>query len=169
MNLKEALSKLDPTNDEHWTTDGSPLLEPLKELMGEDGGKLTRSAVNAEFPHFSRKTPFADMQADVAEAAKTALAQSVNGESFLPSVEGQPSSKDAEPFTPDSELLDLNDLSNDLDSELSRLQADKVRIEAEIFRVQGQINTIQAKLTSAKRLDPVQEYLAFRVARINGK
>lgn len=54
MNLEEALKQLDPANDDHWTTDGSPRIDVLKDLMGAGGEGLKRGVVLERFPEFSR-------------------------------------------------------------------------------------------------------------------
>ena len=51
--LKEALSKLNPENDDHWTTDGLPRLDLLKALL--NGRAVTRADINACVKGFSRK------------------------------------------------------------------------------------------------------------------
>ena len=48
----EALKKLDPTNDNHWTADGSPRLDTVKMLAADQG--LTRDMVTIAAPGFSR-------------------------------------------------------------------------------------------------------------------
>jgi hypothetical protein len=50
----KALQTLDATNDEHWTSDGLPLLDNLKQASGI--ASLTRAEVTAALPGFSRAT-----------------------------------------------------------------------------------------------------------------
>ena len=50
--IKEALSKLDPENDNHWTADGQPRLDTLKILTGNPG--LSREDVTTAAPGFTR-------------------------------------------------------------------------------------------------------------------
>lgn len=54
MDIKQALTTLDPTNDEHWTIDGLPRLDALSAAVGST---VTRKAVNDEAPAFSRTNP----------------------------------------------------------------------------------------------------------------
>ena len=49
-----ALRQLDPSNDNHWTAEGSPRLETLKLLAG--GAALARDQVTAAAPGYSRAT-----------------------------------------------------------------------------------------------------------------
>ena len=48
----EALKQLDANNDDHWTTDGHPRLDAVKELMG--GTAVSREEVTKAAPAFSR-------------------------------------------------------------------------------------------------------------------
>jgi len=50
--IKAALSKLDPANDEHWTSGGLPSMPVMKELVGKSD--LTRAEVAAVAPGFDR-------------------------------------------------------------------------------------------------------------------
>lgn len=52
--IEEALSALDPKNDSHWTSDGSPRMDVLQELTGDD--TLTRKQVKEASPTFARDT-----------------------------------------------------------------------------------------------------------------
>lgn len=55
VKLVDALRKLDPGNDSHWTSDGMPRLETVK-LFAADAA-LTRDVVTAAAPGFSRTNP----------------------------------------------------------------------------------------------------------------
>ena len=50
--LAQALSKLDPLNDNHWTQDGLPRLDTLKMLTGDS--TLTREVISSQFPDYKR-------------------------------------------------------------------------------------------------------------------
>ena len=58
--IKEALAKLDHTNDAHWTQDGQPRLDALKFLAGED---VNRDQVLQAAPELTRATAAAAAQA----------------------------------------------------------------------------------------------------------
>lgn len=49
----EALGKMDPMNDNHWTSDGMPRIDTVKFLAGDP--TLTREMVTAEAPNFTRQ------------------------------------------------------------------------------------------------------------------
>lgn len=52
--IKQGLVKLDIDNDDHWTTEGLPRLDVMKDLVGEP---VTRADITAAAKGFSRKTP----------------------------------------------------------------------------------------------------------------
>lgn len=54
MDLREALSQLDTLNDDHWTGDGAPKIDAVKEILG---GPVTRQDIINTAPHFSRENP----------------------------------------------------------------------------------------------------------------
>ncbi|UZT28680.1 hypothetical protein pD_gene0073 [Vibrio phage 033B] len=54
ITLLEALGKLDPTNEDHWTADGLPRIDPLSEMVGI---AVQRQSVTAVAPEFTRSNP----------------------------------------------------------------------------------------------------------------
>jgi hypothetical protein len=52
--IREALAKLDIDNDNHWTTEGVPRLDVMKDLVGD---AVSRSDITSAAKGFSRKTP----------------------------------------------------------------------------------------------------------------
>jgi hypothetical protein len=52
--ITEALEKLDPANDNHWTTDGLPRIETIRMLAADQ--TITRDMITTEAPGFSRST-----------------------------------------------------------------------------------------------------------------
>lgn len=54
MDILQALSRLDPDNDEHWTTDGSPRMSAVGALIDSD--TVTRADVTNAAPSFTRET-----------------------------------------------------------------------------------------------------------------
>lgn len=53
--ILEALAKLDVGNDNHWTEEGLPRMDTMKLMVGDQA--LTREAVTAAAPSFSRTSP----------------------------------------------------------------------------------------------------------------
>lgn len=54
MTLLDALAALDTTNDDHWTADGLPRIDPLTEMVGIS---IQRQSVTAIAPEFTRANP----------------------------------------------------------------------------------------------------------------
>jgi len=53
--IREALAKLDPSNDAHWTADGMPAMAVVEELVGDKS--IKRKDVTSAAPGFTRSTP----------------------------------------------------------------------------------------------------------------
>lgn len=62
--ILEALGQLDPSNDNHWTSDGLPRIDSVKFLSGEPG--LTRDDISKAAPGFSRQNPLPKTDAQAA-------------------------------------------------------------------------------------------------------
>lgn len=52
--IRQALALLDPSNDDHWTSQGLPSMEVVNGLV--DGEPVTRAQLNRYAPGFSRST-----------------------------------------------------------------------------------------------------------------
>ncbi len=66
--LEVALRSLDPDNNDHWTSDGSPKLDVLTSIIGD---RVTRALVTKEFPLYNRE--YADRQDDPEPKLQTSL------------------------------------------------------------------------------------------------
>jgi hypothetical protein len=64
MDIREALSQLDTLNDDHWTSEGAPKIDAVKELLG---GPVTRQDIINAAPHFSRENPIVEEEKSNAE------------------------------------------------------------------------------------------------------
>lgn len=53
--IQQALAKLDPKNDAHWTSDGSPRMDVVHELTGN--ADLKRADITKAAPTFTRENP----------------------------------------------------------------------------------------------------------------
>lgn len=68
MDIREALSNLDPFNDDQWTDEGAPLVDVLKELLGRP---VTRQEITDAAPHFTRENFVFEEPAVVEEPVST--------------------------------------------------------------------------------------------------
>lgn len=53
--IKDALAKLDPQNDNHWTSDGLPRIDTIRMFASDPS--ISRELITAEAPDFSRSNP----------------------------------------------------------------------------------------------------------------
>lgn len=53
MDIKTALTKLDPSNDDHWTADGAPRIDAVVELTGDKS--IKRQDITNAAPKFNRE------------------------------------------------------------------------------------------------------------------
>lgn len=67
MNINEALSELDKTNDDHWTKDGAPRLDVVSELVGKEVKRKDVVDADPEYTRESRPDAPADKDESVPE------------------------------------------------------------------------------------------------------
>lgn len=164
--LKEALAKLDPKNDEHWTTDGMPRIDAIQGFLGGDKtvGRneivLAAPALNrSSAPEIVRETPPTGLE-QLADAIE-------NGAGSNPP-EGADSPKSEEDSDEDTSRAEavaaresrMNAVA-EIDAEISKLKARRERIVAELDQIETfltrkndhrhNISEIQRYLESSKR------------------
>ena len=111
MDLEEALLKLDPKNDDHWTEGGAPRVDVLKEMTENSG--LTRQAISDAAPHFTRENPTLeatdpDAKDDETSSDSPAEGAGDNGDPDLPTAEEE-AAHDEEIELADAENLTIWD------------------------------------------------------------
>lgn len=105
--IAAALAQLDPSNDQHWTSDGLPRLDTVKFFAGDQS--LTRDAVTSEAPGFTRST------ARGAQGTQQAAQATNESQSPTPTAEqvaqpvGVALNFTASPLEPEQRVLDLED------------------------------------------------------------
>ena len=87
MNIRQALEKLDTSNDDHWTADGMPRVDVVAELIGNTD--LKRIDITSAAPDFTRDAPLKSEP-----ASRSGLAAAT--ESPAPSVAVEPKAEDVE-------------------------------------------------------------------------
>jgi hypothetical protein len=88
--IKQALAKLDVSNDNHWTAEGQPRIDTVKMLASDQ--TITRDDITKASPEFTRETATAALaQAPVAQAPVAQTGQgSAGAGSNEPPVDNQP-------------------------------------------------------------------------------
>lgn len=57
MDIREALAQLDTLDNDHWTADGAPKIDAVKELLNRN---VTRQEITDAAPKFNRENPIVD-------------------------------------------------------------------------------------------------------------
>lgn len=170
MNLLNALKQLDPNNNDHWTTDGSPRLDIVKTLMGDDGIDLKRQGLINEFPEFSRSNillPESPKALETDDLKKSDLDKS------LDIIDPKESTKPDQEPGPSVEHVQLSDNFNfeseesKLNSEVSRQRKIISDANEEIYNLTDQLNDLKARKARQGREDPIRAYLQAMVGNRN--
>lgn len=145
--IMEALGKLDPANENHWTAEGLPRIDTVKFLAGDQS--LTREEIQKAAPEFCREfaaaqgakavgggtgaeqapivAPVADTQAPAGEPAAEGV---VNGEVHSQAEAG------AQPELDTLTGAALEEEFRDAQERLAQMQHYKVQLDAEIVKQQ---------------------------------
>lgn len=156
--IKDALSKLDPENDNHWTADGQPRLDTLKILTGNPG--LSREDVNTAAPEFTR-----------AQAAPQAPAGDPAGKGTDPvapvapaAPQGPAATLTAPPLAEDSTDLDgLRQEFEEATLTFNEAHTELQQMKERVDQLQKDMDAAHDKLilaTREKEGDPIMGYLA---------
>ncbi len=159
--ILEALGKLDPTNENHWTADGLPRIETVRMLAGNQ--TITREQITAEAPDFSRSanvvpgaeqpTPAVEQQdevVDYSEAIEKAQAEVARLTKIKNEVEAA-----------------LNKATKDLDN-LIDLQNAEGPVETTDTAIQGYLASQRAVLEERARRNKVLADSGVTLADIQG-
>lgn len=167
MKLTEALKLVDPTNDAHWTTDGSVRLDVVKTLMGEAGVGLTRELFMSLQPGFKRNSPLA-----INPEGEFGNVESEEVDSSKPSSEQTTVVNETPSQQPSSEKS--NDTVPNTVRTREVIEAELVLVEQDIAKLNGVRSGLMAELDSliieedkslvAER-PPILQYLDSRKRR----
>jgi len=138
-NIIEALSKLDVTNDNHWTEQGLPRIETVKFLTGDTS--ITRDAINAAIPGFNRNNVSLTLvEAQVVETQDTSV--------IIKDAEIEPTLQDQ--FEAQQEYLEI------LIQQQSELNKE---ILEQTYKVHGLATEIQKVSVEKTSQEAIQSYL----------
>lgn len=174
VKIIDALKKLDPSNDNHWTADGLPRLDTVKMLSGDQS--LTRDSIVAVAPGFARATAATWEPGNTVVAAAT-IAQPVapvvhvNAEISGPAVTEEVVAAVEQKSKTEIEELDALLAENRSKLEVLRAQKDKAdsALTAALKEEAWLIEKRQALGPSAKQdnADAIRNYLASQVAMLD--
>lgn len=138
MSLVNSLAQLDPSNDEHWTTNGDPLLNVVKDIHGS---AVTRAQINEAVPGFSRSNfHLAQGENDETEAQAATSTQtestenSVEADAGVDHVEGQ------------QEATDEAEDEETSEDPLKPLEAKAAELRSLIAKSKNELNNVIAEM-----------------------
>lgn len=143
--ITEALEKLDPSNDNHWTNDGLPRIETIRMLAGDQS--ITREAITAEAPNFSRQT--AKLEPVVTEQKTEETSEVVEKDYPAMIAEGRQYLQDAITARDEAQAR-VNHIQNKLDELISEQQA-FAPTESNADAIQSYLNSQKGVLNERAR------------------
>lgn len=154
--IKAALAKLDPANDEHWTTDGLPRLDAIEALVGS---AVARKDITNAAPEFTRGV------------AQSVVDEARDEETAGPTDEDDPlgdGAASADPQSPGSAQPPEGDASNaDEGNDFETAEADpaerKAALDAKIEQLENELIDFDAGMAKARAY---REDLETRVTRL---
>lgn len=146
MTIQEALQALDPQNDEHWTSDGSPRMDTLQELTGDES--LTRKQVREIAPTFTRETAGQTPPEDPGVSPETE-----QGATAAPPTQDDEDEQETPPVDEDDDRPEEGAEDDeaalaeedDLTRELEEAEAELAEREAELAERRKEIDQVRAR------------------------
>lgn len=156
--IKAALAKLDPANDEHWTTDGLPRLDAVEAMVGS---AVSRKDITNAAPEFTRGVA----QSVVDEARDEETAGPTDDEDD-PLGNGAAS---VDPLSPGSVQppegdASVTDEGNDFEAAETDPDERKAALDAKIEQLENEIIDFDANMAKARAY---REGLEERVTRLH--
>ena len=137
--IKDALAQLDVKNDDHWTTEGLPRLDVMKELIGEP---VSRADVTSAIAGFSRKTPDVDAE--------------------KPEQTGSGESADSNVVNTDTDEADETETETEADEDASGEEVAQVELD----NARKGVNVAQQRLKKAQVV--MDRFITAREQKANG-
>lgn len=171
--IKEALGKLDPKNDNHWTADGAPRIETLRMLTGTPS--LTRDDVLKTDQAFNREA--AQKAVDDRNAAplpgQPAVGENIKADGTVgettpsfPEVAAPPAEALLEvAVVTDDEVANLRAKIADGESYLNQLRAEREEADKHIYDVEVKLDVLKNQIKDKEpghleNMATIQAYLA---------
>ena len=147
MTIDEALKALDPKNDEHWTSDGSPRMDKLQELTGNEA--LTRKQVKEAAPTFSRETtgeapPETPGVSPETEQGATAAPPSEDAQEDAPETPAE-DAEDEEEQAPEP------DVEDEADEDAEEALAEETELSAALAEADAELAAAEEELNARRK------------------
>ncbi|QJI53349.1 hypothetical protein vBAcoSR7M_27 [Alteromonas phage vB_AcoS-R7M] len=127
MSLLDALKKLNPGDDSHWTTDGLPLLTVVKDLYGS---AVTRAQIAEVAPGFTR-SKFDELGSSDSTDAELTEVKAVDVSDVVESDEVEP----LETEETDSEFSALEKRKAEIQNTINEAKAELTKVVAQMDRI----------------------------------
>ena len=160
--ILDALDKLDPANDNHWTADGLPKVETVRLFAGSQS--IGREEITAANPSFNRAIAAQNKQVGEQAGEPVAPADTVVTDTSLPQEE---TSELVQQIVQDetfvAELEGLSEVQR-MQSVLQKMYAQRERLNAEIRQVEDKLHyaILEEQENASPEEDPVTAYLRNR-------
>lgn len=145
MSLVDSLAKLDPNNDEHWTTNGDPLLNVVKDLHGS---AVTRAQINEAVPGFSRSNFNLVVKGEAVETqtSEAADAQAQSAENVVETDAEVTHVEDQQEGTDEAEVTETQEAGVDGDDELKALENEAAKLRELISKSKNELTEVVAAM-----------------------
>ncbi|HNQ99224.1 MAG TPA: hypothetical protein PKN52_04445 [Trueperaceae bacterium] len=158
--IQLALARLDPANDAHWTSDGSPRLDAIEELAGE---KFTRRQVIDAAPQLTRESAAAAAPGQTEQPQAPAIDQFQTGLHAPQEPAQDPEFAQPEPEAKDPVLDNLYAERQSISNQIHRLRKTREDLNREIGELEQAHDKVSKEITAAEPLGSnqagIQEYL----------
>lgn len=140
--IRDALKKLNPENDDHWTSEGLPRLDVMKELVGH---AVSRADITGAAKSFTRTSPSLDASASDEASDVQATEEQPSQDTSPTTTETQEEGGNGEDDV-EAELVAARKNYEDADKRLRKAQADMdVVIERRERKAAGQTSAEDIK------------------------
>lgn len=157
--IREALQKLDVANDNHWLQDGLPRLETVRVFASDQS--LTREAITAAAPEFTRLSAYNAQQAKLVSSNTSAAPPAATSQVDVPV---QPAADPAPVVAPVAEAT--AEVQAEVQAEpVEELSPEKKELEAVQAELAELERDLQATLKRKKELHVKADDLIIRIDR----
>lgn len=161
--IRTALSQLNVNDPTHWTSDGLPVIDVVKTILGAN---VTRAEITAAAKGFSKKSPSLEA-APQAPAAAPVAQTDFAGISAAPPAVTSPVAQDSEPKEPEVPEMDVAEVAAakaEIDAARLVLQAAQTRMAAANVVMDGHITRNALALKAVTFAESVKGYQAAQIA-----
>lgn len=150
MTIDQALKALDPKNDEHWTSDGSPRMDKLQELTGDES--LTRKQVKEAAPTFTRETAGEAPPEDPGVSQETEQgATAAPPSEETPAEDQEKAQEDAEETPPADDQEQPEPPVEEIDEDAEEALAEESELTKELEAVDAELAEAEAELNERRK------------------